>query len=151
LSKHAKVVTSALAVIGVSIAIVFVFISYQHRNVVEINRQGKGNANVAAYLSNPCGDVPNNIKSANSSAFEAALSKAIKNSHGKDLDAHVKAELASTLDQVPASSQTASDLVVLEVTACKACLADGLSADACIKLGNDVRQDYVDLKKKNLR
>jgi hypothetical protein len=151
LSKNAKAVMGALAVICVAIAIVFVSISYLRRNVVEINRQGDGNASVAAHLSNPCGDVPNNIKSANSSAFEAALSKAIKNAHGQDLDAHVKAELASTLDQTPASSQTANDLVVLEVTACKACLADGLSAEACIKLGSDVRQDYVNLKKKNMK
>jgi hypothetical protein len=148
LSKNAKIVIIGLAVIG---AFVFILISYQRRNFVEINRQGSGNANVAAHLSNPCGDVPNNIKSTNSSAFEAALSKAIKNANGKDLDAHVKAELASTLDQIPASSQMANDLVVLEVTACRTCLADGLSADACVKLGSDVRKDYVDLKKKNLK
>jgi hypothetical protein len=151
LSKNAKVVMGALAGICVVIAVVILLISYQRRNVVEIKRQGDGNATLAAHLSNPCGDVPNNIKSANSSAFEAALSKAIKNSDGKDLDAHVKAELASTLDQIPASSQTANDLVALQVTACRACLADGLSAEACVKLGSDVRQEYVDLKKKNSR
>ena len=151
MSKNTKAVIGASAVICVVVAIVFIFISYQGRNVVEVHRKGDGNAEVRGHLSKPCGDVPNNIKSANSSALEAAVSKAVKNANGKDLDAHVKAELASTLDQTPASSQTANDLVVLEVTACKACLADGLSAEACIKLGSDVRQDYVNLKKKNMK
>ena len=89
MSKNAKIAIGALVVISVVVASVFIFISHQGRNVVEVHRQGDGNANVVAHLSNPCGEVPNNIKSANSSAFEAAVSKAIKNANGKDLDAHV--------------------------------------------------------------
>jgi hypothetical protein len=41
LSKNAKLVTGALAVICIVVAIVILLISYQRRNVVEINRQGE--------------------------------------------------------------------------------------------------------------
>lgn len=148
--KNNKAIVIGLSVLVLAGLIAYLFVSYQSRTVVEIKRKGSGPADVTARLSNPCGDVPNNIKSASSSTFEAAISKALKGANpGPKLDADIKAALASTLDQMPASSQMANDLVVLEVTACRTCLANGLASDECIKLGTDVRQDYVDLKKKS--
>ncbi len=141
--------TKAIVGMAVIVALAVIAIYYLHQNRgVHISRQGNGHANVEGQLSSPCGDAPSNIKSAYSSALEAAVNNAIKNAHGRDLDAHVKAELASTLEKIPASSETANDLAVLQVTACRSCLAEGLSADECVQLGKGVRQDYLDLKKR---
>jgi len=130
-----RITGTVIVVVVLIIAVLLGFYFYQHGSVVDVSRQGDNNATLHARLPNGCGDVPSNIDSASSSAFEAAISKAFKSSHGGDLDARVKAELASALKQTPASSQTANDLNALVVTACRVCLANGLSVSACVKLG----------------